>query len=551
MPLLEVRDLKVHFEIQDGWVKAVDGVSFSIDSGETMGLVGESGCGKTTAAYAITQLLPPNGFIKGGQIFFKEPERVRSLRIEYDRRYAKSPKARKREIAAVQAKIQKLKQKLDEMAKPKGEMIDRMLQLNEEIDDCEYRSTALAVAAATAQPDELSKSTKALKKDKRRIAVAKRKARAMKKKLEVLKDTDEDHRDAEELAELSSEAAAHDETIASVSAAVYAQEYGRKPEKTMKAESAALELKVKELNEKRKALEERRGRILESMAPFRKEYKEYDYRLSALKYSYDLLGKSIRKDGSLDDYNEEIRKIRWKEISMIFQGAMNAFNPVFRVGDQIVEAITLHKPVSEEEARRRARELFEFVGISPDRIDNYPHEFSGGMKQRAMIALALSLNPSFVIADEPTTALDVITQDRILAEIQRLQKQLRMAMMIITHDVSVVAEVSNKIGVMYAGLIMETGQTAQVFKNTAHPYTAGLLGSFPSIRGEKKRLDSIPGFPPDLVNPPDGCPFHPRCPYAEDRCREERPKGVLIEEPDHFSYCHYAEKLWDKLRRDT
>ncbi|UCE45796.1 MAG: ABC transporter ATP-binding protein [Methanobacteriota archaeon] len=395
MVLLEVEDLKVHFEIQDGWVKAVDGVSFSIDSGETMGLVGESGCGKTTAAYAITQLLPPNGRIKGGRIFFREPDRVAAFRKEYDWKLKDSAKGRRNEISRIKSKL-----------------------------------------------DELNRS-------------------------------------------------------------------GRKS------------------------------------APEADEMRD---RLAALTYSFDLLALSTRKDGSLDDYNEDIRKIRWTQISMIFQGAMNAFNPVFRVGDQIIEAITLHEDVDENVARERAKELFEFVGIAPDRIDNYPHEFSGGMKQRAMIALALALNPSFVIADEPTTALDVITQDRILAEIKRLQEQLKMAMMIITHDVSVVAEVSDKIGVMYAGLIMEIGQTSQVFKNTAHPYTAGLLGSFPSVKGERRRLVSIPGFPPDLVSPPSGCPFHPRCQYAQSKCQEERPEGVAVE-PGHISYCHFAEELWEKLRR--
>jgi peptide/nickel transport system ATP-binding protein len=271
-------------------------------------------------------------------------------------------------------------------------------------------------------------------------------------------------------------------------------------------------------------------------------------RLAALEHKHDLLRISMRKDGSLDDYNEDIRKIRWTEISMIFQGAMNAFNPVFRVGDQIKEAIQLHEDVDDAAAEKRAKDLFEFVGINPDRIGNYPHEFSGGMKQRAMIALALALSPSFIIADEPTTALDVITQDRVLVEIKKLQQEWNMAMMIITHDVSVVAEVSDKIGVMYAGMMMELGGTPQVFKNTAHPYTAGLLNSFPSIKGPKRRLASIPGFPPDLVNPPSGCPFHPRCQYAQERCRHERPKGTEVE-PGHTSFCHFAVELWDKLRR--
>ncbi len=469
MTLLEVRDLKVHFKIQDGWVKAVDGVSFSIDQGETMGLVGESGCGKTTAAYAITQLLPPNGYIKGGYIFFKEPAEVTSMREEYDRRFEASPKGRQKEIASVKDELAPLQRELDGLTKKKEE-------LEKEKND------ALA---------ELAKKEKAL---------AAKKAKLVSKKAPLPPDLQpqEDELEAE-----------------------------RKNLEALNPIPPGLTKQMDELQAKVKGLENK---------------------LSALNYSYDLLGKSMRKDGSLDDYNKEIRAIRWKEISMIFQGAMNAFNPVFRVGDQITEAIMLHEDVDEEKARERVKELFDFVGISEDRIDCYPHEFSGGMKQRAMIALALALSPSFIIADEPTTALDVITQDRILYEIRRLQAEWHMAMMIITHDVSVVAEVSDKIGVMYAGLLMELGKTQQVFKSTAHPYTAGLLGSFPSVKGKRKRLESIPGFPPDLVNPPPGCPFHPRCKYAQQKCSSERPKGVEIE-AGHISYCHFARELWDKLRR--
>ena len=414
MALVEVENLKVYFKIQNGWVKAVDNISFSLDAGETMGLVGESGCGKTTAAYAITQLLPPNGYIKGGYIFFREPPRTKAFRLEYDQRLKDTPKAREREISTLRGRLTSLleeKRSIEEMGDP-------------------------------------SKSEPARSR---------------------LQET------AEEAGELTD-------------------------------------------------------------------------RLHALTYFYDLLGKSKLKDGRLDDFNEEIRKIRWKEISMIFQGAMNAFNPVFRVGDQIIEAIQLHEDVDDEEAVKRAKELFSFVGIPEDRITNYPHEFSGGMKQRAMIALALALSPKFVIADEPTTALDVITQDRILFEIRKLQEKLKMAMMIITHDVSVVAEVSDKIAVMYAGRIMEIGRTVQVFKSTAHPYTSGLLGSFPSIEGARRRLVSIPGFPPDLVNPPSGCPFHPRCQYVQTDCSKAVPIGIELE-PGHISYCHYARELQPKMRR--
>lgn len=257
----------------------------------------------------------------------------------------------------------------------------------------------------------------------------------------------------------------------------------------------------------------------------------------------DLLKISMKSDGSLDVFNEEIRKIRWKEISMIFQAALNAFNPVYKVGDQIIEAIMAHKEIDSDQARKEVEKLYEFVGIPKDRIDNYPHEYSGGMKQRAMIAMALALKPKLVLADEPTTALDVITQDRILLEIQRLQKETGISMILITHDVSVVAEISNKVAVMYAGKIVEKGNTVEVFKHFAHPYTEGLMASFPTIVGEKRRLASIPGSPPDLVNPPKGCRFHPRCPYAKDICMEKDPPMIEIS-PGHFTACHFARELY-------
>ncbi|MBD6956098.1 MAG: ABC transporter ATP-binding protein [Thermoplasmata archaeon] len=257
----------------------------------------------------------------------------------------------------------------------------------------------------------------------------------------------------------------------------------------------------------------------------------------------DLLKISLKEDGTLDIFNEEIRKIRWKEISMIFQAALNAFNPVYKVGDQIVEAIMAHKDIEYEQARKEVEKLYEFVGIPKDRIDNYPHEYSGGMKQRAMIAMALALRPKLVLADEPTTALDVITQDRILLEIQKLQKETGISMILITHDVSVVAEISNKVAVMYAGKIVEKGGTVEVFKHYAHPYTEGLMASFPTIVGEKRRLASIPGSPPDLVNPPKGCRFHPRCPYAKDICMEQEPPMIEIS-PGHFTACHFAKELY-------
>jgi len=338
--LLEVKNLSVHYKIQAGWVYAVDGVNLEVNHGETLGLVGESGCGKTTTGYGVTQLLPSNAYIKEeSKIIFEGKDLVK---------------------------------------------------------------------------------------------------------------------------------------------------LGTHPSK---------------------------------------KYEGY------------------RK---IEEYNPEMRKYRWAKISMIFQGAMNAFNPVYKVGDQIIEAILAHENMTKQEALKRVEELYRLVGIPKDRINNYPHEYSGGMKQRAMIAMALALNPDLIIADEPTTALDVVTQDRILGEMVRLQKREKIAMILITHDVSVVAEMAHKIAVMYAGNLVEKGTAKEVFKETAHPYTEALLNAFPSIKGEKKRLKAIPGSPPDLANPPKGCRFAPRCPYAKDICLEQEPPVVEIS-PGHYSKCHFAEELYGEL----
>jgi peptide/nickel transport system ATP-binding protein len=237
--------------------------------------------------------------------------------------------------------------------------------------------------------------------------------------------------------------------------------------------------------------------------------------------------------------NSEMRKIRWKGISIVFQGAMNAMNPVFKVGDQIVEAIRLHeKDVSKTDARTRAEALFEMVGVESSRLDNYPHEFSGGMRQRALIAMALACNPKLLIADEPGTALDVIVQAQVLRLLRDLKEKLGLSMMMISHDLSIVAEVCEKIAVMYAGHLVEYGQIDAVFKEPLHPYTQGLLGAFPSIKGEKKKMLSIPGQPPDLLSPPPGCPFSPRCPYVMDVCKTEFPELKKVGSGEHYVACY-------------
>jgi len=235
---------------------------------------------------------------------------------------------------------------------------------------------------------------------------------------------------------------------------------------------------------------------------------------------------------------EKMRKdIRWKGISIVFQGAMNALNPVYKVGDQIVEAIRLHENVTKEEATTRAKKLLELVGIEPSRFGNYPHEFSGGMKQRALIAMALSCNPLLMIADEPGTALDVVVQAQILKLLRELKDKLNFSMILITHDLSIIAEVCEKTTIMYAGKIVEHGSSVNIFKRPLHPYTSGLIAAFPNIKGPRTRVTSIPGIPPDLLHPPSGCRFHPRCKYAMDICKKKEPIEVEVEK-DHYVACH-------------
>jgi peptide/nickel transport system ATP-binding protein len=234
---------------------------------------------------------------------------------------------------------------------------------------------------------------------------------------------------------------------------------------------------------------------------------------------------------------KEMRAVRWKGIAMIFQAAMNALNPVHRIENQIVEAIKTHENVPKEEARERVAQLYRLVGLDPERARDYPHEYSGGMKQRAVIAMALACNPDIIIADEPTTALDVIVQDQIISEIKRLQKELHMTMIYISHDISVIAESCERIAVMYAGILAEYAHAADLFKNPMHPYTQALMNSFPSIKGPKKRLIPVPGEPPNLLNPPTGCRFHPRCPLATDVCKKQVPDFTEFENR-HWAACH-------------
>jgi len=237
--------------------------------------------------------------------------------------------------------------------------------------------------------------------------------------------------------------------------------------------------------------------------------------------------------------DSEIKKIRWNDISMIFQGAMNALNPVMKIGDQIAEAIILHKKVSYKEAIEKSEELFKLVELEPKRISNYPHEFSGGMKQRAMIAMALACDPKLIIADEPTTALDVMVQAQILNLLDKLRKEVNMGLILISHNLSIVGETCDKIAVMYAGKIVELGNVEDIYNNNIHPYTNKLLSSFPNIHKEKKIPEPIDGIPPDLINPPSGCRFHPRCLYAKNICKEKEPEMIRINE-NHYYSCHFG-----------
>ena len=237
---------------------------------------------------------------------------------------------------------------------------------------------------------------------------------------------------------------------------------------------------------------------------------------------------------------DELRKVRAAQMAMIFQDPMTSLNPVYRVGDQITEQIHAHENVSKDEANRRAVELLESVGIpdAPERVRAYPHEFSGGMRQRAMIAMALSLSPEILIADEPSTALDVTIQAQILRLLERLNRDRGLAVILITHDLGVVAEIADRILVMYGGRIVESGTLDQIFYDPQHPYTWGLLGSVTRLdRPRTRRLAQIKGQPPSLVSPPEGCHFRPRCPHAFSRCTEVPPLETRVGEGAHADRC--------------
>ncbi len=244
---------------------------------------------------------------------------------------------------------------------------------------------------------------------------------------------------------------------------------------------------------------------------------------------------------------EQLRRYRWRNVSMVFQSAMNALNPVMRVGDQFVDMMRAHERISERKALARAGELLEVVGIDRRRLRAFPHELSGGMRQRVIIAMALALGPELLIMDEPTTALDVVVQREILQQVQDLKRELGFSVLFITHDLSLLIEFADRIAIMYAGEIVETAPSAQLQSNPLHPYTRGLMESFPPLTGPLQRLLGIPGAPPDLADPPAGCRFHPRCPLcipdgpSYRRQATERPQLRRVG-PEHFAACHLVEE---------
>ena len=240
----------------------------------------------------------------------------------------------------------------------------------------------------------------------------------------------------------------------------------------------------------------------------------------------------------------ELREVRWSGISIVFQGAMNSWNPVVKIGEQIREAMREHYPnKTKDENTKKILELFEIVGLEDSIIDRYPHELSGGMKQRAVIALALSCDPKLIIADEPTTALDVVIQDQILNEIRKVQDVLGLSLIYISHDIAVIAEMTDNMAVMYAGRIVERGPTKEIFANPKHSYTKSLLESTPSVVGDKVKLQSLDGEPPSLISKEKGCTFAPRCPYKDISCNPELDMQLKEVAPDHYVDACNAEKV--------
>jgi peptide/nickel transport system ATP-binding protein len=257
---------------------------------------------------------------------------------------------------------------------------------------------------------------------------------------------------------------------------------------------------------------------------------------------------SFRGENLVGKSDEELRQFRWRNVSMVFQSAMNALNPVMRIGDQFVDAMRAHEHIEKRRALAQAEELLELVGIDRSRLRSYPHQLSGGMRQRVIIAIALSLNPELIVLDEPTTALDVVVQREIMQQIEALKQDFGFAVLFITHDVSLLLEFADRIAIMYAGEVVESAPASKLATDAQHPYTQGLLQSFPPLTGPFERLTGIPGSPPDLRNLPSGCRFHPRCPHctrdnAQLYIRQTTERPVLREvAAGHDVACHLVEE---------
>jgi peptide/nickel transport system ATP-binding protein len=247
---------------------------------------------------------------------------------------------------------------------------------------------------------------------------------------------------------------------------------------------------------------------------------------------------------------KELQQFRWEECAMVFQSALNAFNPVLRIWDQIYDTVRAHDYTSKGEVRRRALELLKLMQLEPERVINaYPHELSGGMRQRVLLAMSLLLDPQIIILDEPTTALDILTQRTIIDLLRRLRQELSFSMIFISHDLSLAAELADRVATMYAGKIVEIGGVNEIFYQPKHPYTAGLIKAVPTVTGGFKSLSSIPGSPPDLIDLPSGCKFHPRCSYATKWCVEEEPQ-LINAGGGHFVACFYWEMVQQEFQRE-
>jgi len=246
----------------------------------------------------------------------------------------------------------------------------------------------------------------------------------------------------------------------------------------------------------------------------------------------------------------DLRQFRWKECAMVFQSALNAFNPVLKIWDQMYDTVKAHDYTDREKVRKQALELLELVQLESERvIDSYPHELSGGMRQRVLLAMSLLLNPQVIILDEPTTALDILTQRTIIELLKELKKKLGFSMIFISHDLSLAAELADRVATMYAGRIVEIGNVYDVFYHPRHPYTLGLIKAVPTVTGGFQELVSIPGSPPDLIDLPPGCAFHPRCPYADERCKQEEAELTAVTR-GHLVACFHWERVQNDLGQE-